>query len=377
MILHFSTVHYRDDSRILSKQLRSLAKRYGGRPRLFVQDGKGDASDEVNGVEIVDTGPRRARLARMTVGAWQMIRAVVRAKPAVAHFHDPELLPWAALLRLWGIKVVYDVHEDYPEAVAHNYRLPALARHLLPPIVRFVEWGGAQLMSGVVAATPEIGARFPKSKTALVRNFPIVDELIGPTGVRMADRPVEFAYVGTITQNRNIVGMLDAIGLLDDDRARLRLAGDFPVAADEQIARAHPGWRRVTFDGWISRAEVAGILAGARAGLVLIKPVAHEMVGLPIKLFEYMAAGIPVLASDFPVWRSIIGEARCGLLVDPLQPVQIAEAMRWMIDHPAEAEEMGARGREAVLAVYNWTGEAESLYKLYDQWIMRADRASA
>ena len=294
-----------------------------------------------------------------------MIRAVAKARPAVAHFHDPELLPWAILLRLKGIKVVYDAHEDMPQQVKHNPGLPRLAQQTLSPFVSLAEWIGARLINGLVGPTTTITDRFPAGKTILVRNFPLLAELHTPDSTPLADRPVEFAYVGYISEVRNIFGMMRAIDLLRDRGARLRLVGTFAIEETERRAKAMPEWASVRFDGWASRRQVAQVMADARAGLVVLRPVEHEMLTLPIKLFEYMAAGLPVIASDFPVWRAIVDGAQCGLLVDPLDEQAIASAMRWMLDHPEEAEAMGRRGRAAVEQQFNWDHEASTLIAFY------------
>lgn len=364
-IVHFSTVHPRDDSRIRAKMMSALSETYAGRVSLFVQDGRGDERDSVAGYDVIDTGPRLHRITRMSLGGWRMFRAVLRARPRVAHFHDPELIPWAVALRLFGLRMIYDVHEDYPEAVSENYRLPKAVRTVLPPIVRLFEWASMPFFSTIVTVTPQIQKRFDSRKTILVRNFPMVREFHEPADTPMRERPGEFAYIGTITRNRNIIGMIEAAGAVKNPNVVLRLAGHFPVAADKDAAMGHPAWDRVRFDGWVSRDGVADILANARAGLVVLKPVAHEMQTLPIKLFEYMAAGVPVISSDFPIWRKIVEEAGCGLLVDPDQPAQIAEAMQWIIDNPEQAQLMGQRGREAVLACYNWERESETLIQAY------------
>jgi glycosyltransferase involved in cell wall biosynthesis len=365
MIIHFTTVHPRDDSRIRSKQLDTLARAFGGEVALYVQDGLGDATDPRLGYRIVDTGPQLRRLRRMTVGAWRMLRAVRRARPAVAHFHDPELLPWAVLLRLSGIKVVYDVHEDVPRQVSRNPRLPQWARSLMPPLVSLAEWIGGRLISGVVAASPVIADRFPSQSTALVRNFPLLDELHAPDATPMAARPPEFTYVGTISEDRNIYRMIEAVAQLPDKAARLRLAGAFSIQETQRRAEAMPEWKSVRFEGWTSREGVAAVLADGRAGLVLLKPVPHEMETLPIKLFEYMAAGLPVISSDFPIWRDIVDGAKCGLLVDPTDTDAIVKAMQWILDNPEAAQEMGARGRLAVVERFNWNLEAATLIDFY------------
>lgn len=365
MIIHFTTVHPRDDSRIRTKEVATLASVFGGdNVALYVQDGLGDERDSSLGYRVIDTGPRLRRLSRMSLGGWRMFRAVARARPAVAHFHDPELLPWAILLRLLGIRIVYDVHEDTPQQVKHNPILPRLAQRLLPPFVSIAEWVGARLFSGVAVPTTTIADRFPVRKTVLVRNFPMLAELHMPNSRPMRDRPMEFVYVGYITEVRNLYSMMEAVARLPYPDARLRLVG---TGVEETLrrARAMPEWASVRFDGWASRSQVASALADARAGLVLLRPVPHEMLTLPIKLFEYMAAGLPVIASDFPVWREIVERARCGLLVDPLDVGAMTDAMRWIIENPDEAQAMGERGRAAVEQQFNWDREAATLTTFY------------
>jgi glycosyltransferase involved in cell wall biosynthesis len=365
MIIHMTTVHPRDDSRIRSKELNSLAKAFGGQVAFFVQDGLGCETCKDLDYEIVDTGPRLPRLRRIFVGGARIFKAVLRARPRLVHFHDPELLPWALLLKFWGIKIVYDVHEDVPQQVKHTPGLNKFARKFLPPIIWLAEWIGARILDGIVVPTPTIADRFPRHKTALVRNYPLLNELHIPAARPMRDRPREFAYVGYISVVRNIFGMMKAMARMRDPETRLRLVGSFALAQTEAEAKAMPEWARVKFDGWASREGVASAMADARAGLVLLLPVEHEMLTYPIKLFEYMAAGLPVIASDFPVWRAFVEESACGLVVDPQDCDAIVDAMQWMLYHPDEAHEMGLRGRKAVEDRLNWECEAATLVAFY------------
>ena len=367
MIIHFTTVHPRDDSRIRSKEVASLTRVFDD-VQLYVQDGLGDEIDLQHGYRIIDTGPRLPRIKRMVVGGWRMFRAVLKARPHVAHFHDPELLPWAILLRLRGIKIVYDVHEDMPQQVKHNPGLPQWAQRTLPPFITFSEWAAGHIFDGFAVPTQTIAGRFPQKKTVLVRNFPILEELHRPNAAPMAARPAHFAYVGYISEVRNIYGMMQAVSKLQDPSARLRLVGSFAIQDTEDRAKAMSEWAgSVVFEGWASRAEVGAILGEVRGGLVVLKPVEHEMLTLPIKLFEYMAAGLPVVSSDFPVWKDIVDDAKCGILVDPLDPAAIAAGMQWLLNHPEEAADMGKRGRAAVEIKYNWAPEAERLVSFYRQ----------
>lgn len=365
MIAHLTTAHPRDDTRIRLKEVATLARAFDCQVALFVQDGQGDEVDAA-GYRIVDTGPPLSRLPRLTRGGWRMISSVLRTRPAVAHFHDPELLPWSLLLLPFGIKVIYDVHEDVPRQVRHSPNFPSWLRRLLPNAVSIAEWFGARFLTGLVTATPEIAGRFPARKTTLVQNYAMIGELHIPDQTPMSARPRDFAYVGGIGVDRGIIPMLEALDRLPEPGARLNIAGSFSVAREQVQAEAHGGWNRVRFLGLKSRNEVAALLSRARAGLVLFQPRPNNIAGRPNKLFEYMSAGLPVIASDYPRWREIVSGAGCGLLVDPEDPDAIAEAMQWFLDNPQDAQAMGESGRQAILDRFNWDREAEKLIALYE-----------
>ncbi|MBZ0253555.1 MAG: glycosyltransferase, partial [Candidatus Methylomirabilis sp.] len=151
-----------------------------------------------------------------------------------------------------------------------------------------------------------------------------------------------------------------------DLNVRLIFVGSFDLPSTEAATRATPGWDRVDFRGFQGRREVAAALAEARAGLTLFLPLPNHVAAQPNKLFEYMAAGLPLIASDFPLWRAIVAGANCGLLVEPLDPRAIAAAIEQILEHPDDADKMGRRGREAVYARYNWNVEAEKLLRFYE-----------
>lgn len=367
-IIHFTTVHPRSDTRIRVKETATLAQDLSRPVALFVQDGKGHERDNASGVEVVDTGsPPAGRARRMILGAWRMYKAVRAARPRVAHFHDPELIPVGLALKFSGIKVVYDVHEDVPRQIRSKHWIAPWLRRPVAWAVEAFEWLGGRAFDGVVAATPTIARRFPDPKTVTVQNFPILAELVttdlGPYG----QRPPHFAYIGGITGIRGSREMVEAIGRVAEPECRLQLAGGFTPAAHGDELATLPGWERVAFHGWASRPEVAAILGNVRAGLVVLHPTRNYPDAYPVKMFEYMAAGLPVIASDFPLWREIVDGAGCGLLVDPQDQAAIAGAMEWLLAHPEEAEAMGRRGRAAVEDQYNWVPEGEKLKLLYQR----------
>ncbi|MGC9125781.1 MAG: glycosyltransferase, partial [Caldisericaceae bacterium] len=106
-------------------------------------------------------------------------------------------------------------------------------------------------------------------------------------------------------------------------------------------------------------------------GLVLITYSPHYERKLPTKFFEYMLAGIPFIATDFPRWKKFVEENECGFTVNPDDFDEIANKIQYLMKHPDERKLMGQKGRESVLANYTWDKEAEKLEKLYEELLVK------
>lgn len=361
-IVQLSTVHDRDDVRIFHKQCRSLAAA-GHDVTLLVADGLGDALRD--GVAIVDLGRRPAgRLARMTLLPWRALRTVRALRPALLHFHDPELLPLGWWLSRGGLAVLYDAHEDVPQQILAKHWLPRWLRPALSRVFAVFEGAVARRLRGVVVANPPNLPRFLAlgCDAICVNNFPLLEEFPAPSSA--ARTPRLLAYVGGLTRARGVVQLVQALALMQD--ATLRLCGRFADDGCEGACRALPGWAQVEYLGHVDRAGIQAVLAAAEVGMCTLLPEPNYLVALPVKLFEYMAAGLPVVASDIALWRAIVDAEQCGALVDPADPRAIARATLALLADPQRAA-MGARGRAAVLRQYHWGVEADKLLALVDR----------
>ena len=302
----------------------------------------------------------------MTRTVWEVYRMAVGLGASVYHFHDAELIPVGLLLKLKGKRVVYDVHEDLPRDILDKDWISPVLAGLMATAGAATEAIGGLLFDGIIAATPTIATRFPRRKTLTVQNFPQLT-FREANGARLYRnrRPIA-AFVGGITRHRGAQEMVVAMSKLPKSSdARLVMAGLFDPPDLEHELRSLPGWSQVEYRGWQPRAEIDDLLNESRLGLVLFHPFQNYMEAQPNKLFEYMSAGIPVIASDFPIWREIVGTIGCGTLVNPLDARAIADAIQWIFDHPREAEEMGRRGAAAVRSKYNWPNEEHKLLGLY------------
>jgi glycosyltransferase involved in cell wall biosynthesis len=372
-VVHVTTVHPRDDIRIFRKECVSLA-RAGYEVVQVVGDGQGAAV--VDGVRIVDIGVRPAgRLARMRRQPAAALAAVRRERPALVHLHDPELLPLGATLAREGLPVVYDAHEDVPRQILTKQWIPAALRPAVARAFEVYENRQVRQLAAVSAATPHIAERFAQVARLAVNvgNYPFEDELAPAAGARPRERMV--CYVGGLMRTRGLLQMVRAVALVPG--LRLVLCGRFEDAALEAAVRAEPGWGRVQWLGQVGREPVREVMACASAGLVTLLPMPSYLDALPIKMFEYMSAGLPVVASDFPLWRGIVQRHRCGVVVDPADPAAIAAAIGSILDDPARAQAMGEAGRAAVLTAYRWPVAERELLALYDRLIGPPSTAAA
>jgi glycosyltransferase involved in cell wall biosynthesis len=349
------------DPRIFWKECRSLAA--AGFPVTLVAPAA--PGGVMDGVTMRAISARRSRLSRMLFGPWEALRAGRAAEGRVFHLHDPELLSVGWVLKAIGCRVVYDAHEDVPRQVLAKYWIPRWMRGVVGKVVGVVERLSVKLFDGVVVATPTVGERFRTAATVLVRNYPIHQEF-GP-GLPYRERPLAVTYVGVLVPERGLWTMLEAAPLLRKaNKATLVLAGRFGSAELERSARAHPGWPSVDFRGWLGRTAVTELLGTSRVGLVPLHPTPAYRTSLPVKMFEYMAAGVPVVASDFPLWRGIVEATGCGVLVEPGDAGRLAETIGALLSDPVAAEAMGRRGRQAVQREYSWEEEARTLVAFYD-----------
>lgn len=324
--------------------------------------------DEVRqGVVLRPVPVSGSRLHRMLFLPWWLFRESLARKADFRHLHDPELLPMGILLALLGERVIYDVHEDLPGSILTRYWIPAPARRIVASLAWLLEKAAMMILAGFVPATPAIARRFLADRLQVVQNFPRLEEFAQYTGIRTPSSEVAlFAYVGALSDQRGAIEMLDALALTPP-HYRLVIMG--VVAPEELYARmtSHPAWPRVSYLGQRPREEATQLLMSAHAGLVLFHPSPNHVEAQPNKLFEYMAAGLPVIASDFPLWRELIVGQACGLVVNPLDPTSIARAMIAIIDDGAEAAAMGGRGRAAVHTRLNWSHEGAGLLRFYSR----------
>ena len=367
-VVHLTSVHNRYDTRIFLKMCRSLVTAGYG-VVLVVADGRG--GEEKEGVRIVDVGKSKGRLDRMLGATRRVLTQALKLDADIYHLHDPELLPAGLALKRRGKRVVFDAHEDLPQQILSKTYLHRATRRILSWSAGAFERFACRRLDGVVAATPTIRDKFKRTGISCIdiNNFPMLGEL--DSNIPWQQKAMEVCYIGSIFASRGIREIVSAMALAKTN-VRLVLGGSF----SEQHIRAEvekmPGWEAVDQLGFLSRSQVRDVLQRSIGGLVTLHPTPAYVDALPVKMFEYMSAGLPVIASDFPLWREIIVGSGCGICVDPLDPSAIAVAIDRLVENPDFAREMGANGRRAAHERYNWDIEEKKLLLLYSKLLTGA-----
>lgn len=358
-----TSVHSVFDARIFYKEAKALVNA-GYDVTLIAQHNK---EEIIDGIKIIPLPKPKNRWERFFKLDYLTYKKALQQKADLYHFHDPELLPWMMILKSkTKSKIIYDIHENTPQQILNKYWLPWIIRKPVSWLVSCVERLGSQIFDRIAPATYKIADRFPSAKTIVVQNFPDTTEILPNNLTPYTERPLSFVYAGAIAEIRGIKKIIYALKLLEDTSGiKFELAGSFRPNEFANELKTLTGWSLVNYHGIISRKQLAHLLNNVKAGLIIHQPVPNEIDAWPIKMFEYMAAGLPIITSDFPIWRKIVNDTKCGILVDPKNPKKIAEAMEWIIKNPIEAEAMGKRGRQEVELKYNWKNESKKLLKVY------------
>jgi glycosyltransferase involved in cell wall biosynthesis len=369
-ICFLSSKHPPRDTRIFNKEAVSLAD--AGFAVAHIAPGTGRRTSE-KGVEIVEYRPPKGLVDRLLQmpRLWKLARGF-----DAAAYHCNEVDSWflGVLLGIvTGRKVIFDVHEVYPDEFAES-RFPEGLRPAVAACVRLAIRAMLPFTDRVVLAKESARPDYPcaRDKVALVQNFTPVrsgNGLARQTRRKEGDR-IKAVHMGGMSRERGWPQLIDALrqpGLANVD---VLLMGNFPggdQAEFERTAEQAGLAGRFEIVEWLPFREAYSRVLECDIGLVLFQPGRQNHVcALPHKMFDYMLAELPVVVPGFAVEVArIVREADCGMLVDSSDPKDIARALRELTADERRRRELGERGRKAVLARYNWEQEARALVEMY------------
>ncbi|MBL7086919.1 MAG: glycosyltransferase family 4 protein [Candidatus Cloacimonetes bacterium] len=359
-VCHLTSVHPAIDTRILYKECSSLAKKY----EVYLI-GKHHKKESINRVHIIPFPKFRNRFVRILVSPIFMFFYALKIKANVYHTHDPELIFTLFLLKLFSnAKLIYDIHEHVKGLM---YSKEYLNLHLIKIVNKVYELFEEIILPSfnlLIASTKNIEKEIKifNLNCETINNFPLLEEFNPISNWNEKDNSI--CYIGSITKDR---GINQIIKLLESVNVTLNLGGSYEPPSLVDTLKCGKGWKRVKEYGFVNREKVSQIMSKSLVGMMILHPTKNYFNSFPNKMFEYMAASIPIVASKFPLWEKIIQESNCGICVDPLKLKEIVYATEYLINNPDVAQRMGQNGRKAVEEKYNWGIEEKKLFAVYQE----------
>lgn len=367
-VCHVCSGHTSDDPRVFHKECRSLAQE--GYDVHLVATDKHPTSYKSEDVTIHPLPHPKSRLDRIR-RRWKVANIAARLSADLYHVHEPELL--GPILDCVGdTPVIYDVHESFLDVLGQREWIPRIVRPLAKTLWRRLEARLVGKCRAIVTVVEPIAERYRNlhDRVEIVRNFPdfSCEEF---NGIPPSERKQACVFAGTLKKDRNLKNMVLAIGLLRKRGVTLQLwlAGKWESAEYEQTIRKLAIEEGVTdqvlYSGILSHKDTLTLESRASIGMATLLPIQNSLNSLPIKVFECMALGLPVVYSNFPLLQTYIGKCGVGLAVDPEKPEQIADALESLVKDQEMALSMGQSAKRATTEKFNWTNEAKRLSALY------------
>lgn len=299
---------------------------------------------------------------------WHLLPLLCRIQ--VVHFHDFDLLPWMGLLSFFK-PVVYDVHENYAEEMLVRDWIPGLLRRPLMWIVRVWHKVFPRLIRNLVLVVPQQEREFyDKSlNKIIIRNYASL-QLLQEFRSDYCSRPNRLIFTGSHYLENGSMLLLEIAyrmklrGLSAEIWVTDRFASS-QFQAEFLRAISNRGIDNIRVLPYVPSVNIMKILNQGTIGIAPNLRVRKQELAIPTKLFEYMAAALPIVTSDLPFQRELIKRHNVGLLASPENPDSFVSAIEQLVNDRSLAESFGRNGQLAFKQYYTWESQIPALLAFY------------
>lgn len=369
-VAHITTVHIRTDTRILYKEVQSVCKRYN--TKLIVADGLGNSNEGF--VEVIDVGKPKNRLSRILFFGLKVLPVVKKNKITCVHIHDPELILIGLILRMRGVKVIFDIHElVYHDIKTKSWIQSKLVRNTIAGAYKILENLAFRYFNATILAEDGYKDYYEKTykkylhKISYVKNYPIkkmftfsYEELIQPS-----KKENTIIYLGAISFDRGIYELVEAMQYLDDSY-KLYIIGKWRDSNLLEKCESSEGWKKVEKLGYLKPDQIGEYIKKSKVGMCTLHRLENFAYTTPVKSFEYLINGVPLIMTDFDFWKSFYKEV--SLFVDPKDSVEISKSIEKICSDDKLIDSMSKKGYQMALE-HCWENEEKTLLNVYSKLI--------
>ena len=370
-VCHVISGYYRNDPRIFQRQCKSLVN---GGYEVCILTNDGQPNEVMEGIKVYATDKYwKNRIKVLLFANSQFLKKAIEVNSDIYQLHSPELFSLGLKLKKLGKIVIYDAHEDLPSHILEKEWIPLIFRKLISNFINFYMNRVLKNYNEIISPHQHVVEKLEliNANTTLITNFAKFGSLINYDLSHYLNRENSICYSGTVYLHSNQEFILEAISNINN--LKYQIVGFIDENYKEQLSE-RKGFEKLQFLGRIPWEELNDFYSKSLIGMVIIDyklNLGYRRGTYAVnKIFEYMEAGLPIICTDYDLWKEIVDKYDCGICVEPNNAKQIEEAIQFLISNKEKAYQMGQNGRKAVLLEYNWsTQEKEYLriFKKYDK----------
>jgi glycosyltransferase involved in cell wall biosynthesis len=367
-VCHVISGYHRTDARIFQRQCKSLLNA-GFEVSILTNDF--DNEEVIDGIKILTCRKKwKSRLKIILFAKQQFYNDAIRVDADIYQLHSPELLGLGWALQKKNKKVVYDAHEDMPRHILEKEWIPLFLRK---PISLVIEKYMNVLLSkynAIVSPHSHVVDYLSSINlnVKMIANFPLIQNRNKFSYDDYLLRGKKMCYTGTVYSYSNQEEIIESISKIEG--ISYHIPGYFEPEHLKSLEK-RDGFSKLQFLGRLSSAEMVAFYDKMALGVVVYNyklNLGYKLGSYGTnKIFEYMEAGIPFICTDYDLWQEIVDKYDCGICVEPGNSMQIESAIKFLIENPLLAYQMGQNGRKAVLQKYNWGSQEIEYIQLFNK----------
>jgi len=368
-VCHIISGFLRDDSRIFIRQCGSLIN-YGYKVNILTNDG--GPNEILNNINIYSHDVfSKGRIYDILFAKKYFLNKALEIDADIYQLHGPELIPLGVTLKNHGKIVFYDAHEDLPRDILEKEAIPGFIRPILSKLAEFYLQIQLKKFDEIFTVTPHflINLKKASKNVSLITNFPIISDSSNFSKQDYLKRDNVLCYAGTVYKYSNQEVVLNSINNIQN--LTYQVAGYIDDSHKKKLNELD-GSKNAKFLGKLTKAKLNDLFNNSTIGIVIydyIRNLGYKIGSFGTnKIFEYMQAGLPIICTDFDLWKEIVEKHDCGICVQPNNQEQLENAIIFLINNKEKAFEMGQNGKAAVLSEYNWYSQERLYLEIFQKY---------